>query len=184
VLATREPFVEPRSRAASATGGRVSDRPEPRSARPRPALAALTAFALVIAVLLILSSLLRGPGTAPGAGATRTATAATTVRRTASPAPTAPPSPAADPAAAAIDAVGRLEGAINAATGGKDGLKGKEANDLTRRAEAVRAALLGGDFSSAAALASDLQDRIDEIDGDRGQPLQDAVAALVDAIPG
>ncbi|HKG56880.1 MAG TPA: protein kinase [Candidatus Limnocylindrales bacterium] len=163
--------------------GRVA---APSPIRPRrsgrPALAALAAFAIVIAALLALSSVLR-PGAGPAKSVRPTATPTRTAHPTATPRPTA----TADPAAAALKAVDRVEAAIAAARGGEEGLKGKDANELERRAEAVRAALERHDYATAAVAAADLRNRIErleELDDRRRGALLAAVRALQDSIPG
>lgn len=149
--------------------------------RGRPALVALTAFALTVAALLALASNLRGPDGA-GAGATPAASTTPTPR----PTPTPTPAITADPAAPALEAVDRLVAAIDAARGGDDGLKGKDAKDLQDRAGAARTALRRHDYAAARAAARDLAnriDRLDGIDGDIHDRLRQAATELVDAIP-
>ncbi|MFL5679863.1 MAG: serine/threonine-protein kinase [Chloroflexota bacterium] len=172
--------ASPRDVAAPARAARA----QPRRARRagRPALLALATFAVVVAALVLLSTALR-----PGAGAGRSSRPATTAARTADPTPTRRPTVTPDPAARALQAVDQVEAAIAAAKGGKDGLKGKDAEDLQRRAEAVRTALERHDYAAAAEAASALRDRIEkmrELDGSRRARLLAAAQDLEDAIPG
>jgi eukaryotic-like serine/threonine-protein kinase len=156
--------------------------PRRASRAGRPALLALATFAVVVAALVLLSSALR-----PGAGTGRTTRPATSAARTVDPTPTRRPTVTPDPAAPALQAVDRLEAAIVAAKGGKDGLKGKDGEDLQRRAEAVRTALERHDYAAAAEAATALRDRIEkikELDGSRRARLLGAAQDLEDAIPG
>jgi hypothetical protein len=89
-----------------------------------------------------------------------------------------------DPALAALDEV---DAAIND-TAGKDGLKGKERNELVRAAAEVRSALADGNRDAAGAAAEALAERIedvhDELDERRAQRLEDAVSNLIDVLGG
>jgi hypothetical protein len=64
-----------------------------------------------------------------------------------------------DQALAALDEV---NAAITAARG-SGGLKGKEANELERRAATVRSALADGSFERAREAAESLEDKADEL---------------------
>ena len=81
-----------------------------------------------------------------------------------------------------------MSAAINAARGGPDGLKGKDANDLEERVAAVRRALDGGDRASALDAARKLDRRVDDmakdLDDDDEDRLQAASADLVEALGG
>ena len=109
--------------------------------------------------------------------------------------PTAPPSPTptADPLAAAKADLEKVRQAISDAKGGRDGLKGREADRLSGLADQVGAALDGGDVGQAAATADALLQATQEAfqngqgdegqTGDRGRALLDSVTALRQAIP-
>jgi hypothetical protein len=96
----------------------------------------------------------------------------------------APTANVAGPALSALDAV---VAAIDAAQGGKDGLTGREANDLQALAARVGEALRAGDFAAARAVSVTLEDRIaeldDKLDDERGEALGDAIDKLRSAIP-
>jgi hypothetical protein len=76
-----------------------------------------------------------------------------------------------------------MDAAIGAAKGGPDGLKGKEANDLEKRAAEVRRALEAGDRAGALDAARKLDQRIRDL-GKDGATLRDESAALVRALGG
>jgi hypothetical protein len=89
----------------------------------------------------------------------------------------------ADRALAALDGV---DEAIDAARG-SDGLKGKDANELERRAGDVRSALVEGDLDQAAKAAKELENKVDDLaneidDEDVARRLQNAVTAVVDIL--
>jgi eukaryotic-like serine/threonine-protein kinase len=102
----------------------------------------------------------------------------------ASPTPTARPASAspgvAQPVLAAID---RVDAAIDAARGGKDGLNGRDANELAQLAASVRTAVERGALEAARTAANTLADRARALsaglDPDRRQAMVDAVDALV-----
>jgi serine/threonine-protein kinase len=95
------------------------------------------------------------------------------------PAPTAPPTPTV--VDRALAALADVDAAIASARGG-GGLKGKDANDLERRAAAVRSALADGDVDRAAKAAKELEDRADalgkEIEAGPERQLDDAIDRL------
>ena len=62
-----------------------------------------------------------------------------------------------------IKALDRVDAAIEAARGGKDGLSGKDANELAQLASSVRTALGRGDLGAATAAAQALADRADKL---------------------
>ena len=139
-------------------------------------LAAVILWALLASVLRTGSSVASAPPSeSPVASASPTA---------------APPSSAAPQATSSV--VGRALTALDdvdaaiAATGGKDGLKGKERNDLERLARAIRSALGNGDLDQAGSAAEELKDRIerlgDKLDERRGERLRDAVDALIEIL--
>jgi hypothetical protein len=137
----------------------------PRSGR----MAAVVAGVVLLVVAAVAASSLFTGG--PGASPTPTA-------RPASASPSVAPS-----VLAALDGV---DAAIEAAKGGKDGLSGKDANELAQLAGSVRTAVAQHDPGAARTAASSLADRArvlsTGLDADRRQPLLDAVDALVNAL--
>jgi hypothetical protein len=95
------------------------------------------------------------------------------------------PTPSQDPARAALTA---MDAAINAARGGSDGLKGKDANDLERRTADIRQALDDGDRAEALDLARKLDHRVadlaDHLGKDQASRLRTASRDLVRALGG
>ena len=118
--------------------------------------AILVALLAVLAVLA-LSRLPGGGGNLPGTSAepTATATAEASAEATATASATALPSSGE----AILVALGRVDAAIETARGGKDGLTGRDANELAQLAAAVRAAVDGEDPGAAATAAQALSDR-------------------------
>jgi len=107
--------------------------------------------------------------------------------------PSATPTPTARPASASpsvapsvLAALDRVDAAIEAARGGKDGLNGRDANELGQLAGSVQTAVQRNDLGAATTAASTLADRARALSGgleaDRRQPLLDAVAALGKAL--
>jgi hypothetical protein len=185
-----EPAPDPHQVEASRT-------PRPPAAERRPergvplitvAVVTFLVTAAVVAAAFALRSPVRPPLGSPGASPSLPAIAASSPPAASpSPVPSASPSPrpSVDPAIAALDAV---DGAIAAARGGHDGLKGKEANDLESLAGRVRTALADGDRTRALSVARDLDRRVrdvaDHLGQDAGDRLRGASAALVDALGG
>ena len=166
--------------------------PEPETERD-PRRRSLPPVLLAVLILGALAAVIGGllgsgsPGASPSrppAGAGRSQPA---LGPSPSPivSPTPVSTPTADPALAALDAV---EAAIEAARGGRDGLKGKEANELADRAGRVRVALADGDRERALDAARDLARRIDDLpkglSDEAAARLRSAAAALVDALGG
>jgi hypothetical protein len=152
--------------------------------------------ALALALGLIGSRLLSAaPGASAGPGSSAVAQAgspsAVAPSSAASPAPsaTATPlrtaAPTVDPAVRALD---DLDAAIAAARGGRDGLKGKDANDLASRVADVRRDLEAGDRAKALRDAKDLdrrvRDRAGELDQQDANRLTAASAALLRVLGG
>jgi serine/threonine-protein kinase len=115
---------------------------------------------------------------------------------TPSPSPTASPTPTpttTDPLAAAEADLAQVRQAISDAKGGRDGLKGREADRLSGLADQVGTALDAGDVEHAAAAADALVQATHEASqsgqgdegqtGDRVQALLDSVMTLRAAIP-
>jgi serine/threonine-protein kinase len=160
----------------------------------RPGLLVLMAFALVVAALAGLSTLLgpRRDTGSPAPSAPLVVVPSQSPSLPPSPSPTPPPTPTPTatpgPAAEALAALDRVDAAIAAAKGGGDGLKGKEANELERLAATIRQQLQSGDFEEAASSAHELRERAAKVDHDldreRRQRIEDAIDALIQAIPG
>jgi hypothetical protein len=113
---------------------------------------ALVAVALMVAFLGALGSQTPGAGVGP-----------TPTRR--SPTPSATPTAAlgTNPAAGVAQAVAQFQHAVAAAQGGKDGLKGKEANELNADAQRVVDAARDGDAEKARERAAELVDRVNRL---------------------
>jgi len=83
-------------------------------------------------------------------------------------------------------ALDRVDTAVEAARGGKDGLNGRDANELTQLAASARMAVQRNDLGAARTAASTLADRArvlsEGLDAEGRQPLLDAVDALVKAL--
>jgi hypothetical protein len=96
--------------------------------------------------------------------------------------------PSSDPLARARDAIRDVRVAIAVAKGGRDGLKGKEANDLDNKVNAVERALDEGNLRDAAKQADELVKRVEElvrkrsVSGEEADRLLAAAQALRDAI--
>ena len=142
----------------------------------------IVAIALGVVVVALLFS---RSGSTPGSslpGASESG-AASIPGSTQSPTPTATPA-AADAAQQALDAV---LVAIEQARGGKDSLKGNDANDLVSLANDVGRALDAVDFEAARSATDRLADRAEkaskELDKARREALQDAIEVLRAAIP-
>jgi hypothetical protein len=148
-------------------------------------------WAVAIGAAFLGPLLTGGAGSASGSAPPGDFTAAPSTAVLATPSPSAPPTSSPTPPPTppptptvvdrAIQALGEVDAAIAAARG-NGGLKGKEANDLERRAAAVRSALDDGDLERARTAAAALQDRADalgkEIDSGPERRLDDAIARL------
>ncbi len=161
-------------------------------------LALISIAAVVLAFGLIGSRLLsaaptgsvepRPSGAAPVASPS-TAAVAASLSPSPSPSPSPTPirtaAPTIDPAVHALDEV---DAAISAARGGRDGLKGKEANELASRVAVVRRDLDSGDRPKALRDARELdrrvRDRVEGLDDEAAHRLTAASAALVTALAG
>jgi hypothetical protein len=142
----------------------------------------IVAIALGVVVVALLFS--RG-GSTPGSslpGAFESGTAST-------PGPTQSPTPTTTPAAvdAARQALDAVLAAIEEASGGRNGLKGNDANELVSLADDVGRALDAADFEAARTAADRLAERADKVgkglDKVRRQALENAIVALQAAIP-
>jgi protein kinase-like protein len=172
--------------------------PRPRAAGSRASIGILAAVALVavlLAAMLVVPGLLGSlaPSASPAAVSLASPSVAASVPPSPSPSPspspaaspTPAPTPTPDPALARLDDV---DAAIAAARGGHDGLKGKDANDLTALADRVRQDLAAGRRDTALRDALTLDRRARDVarhlEGDRGDALTSATGALVDALGG
>jgi serine/threonine protein kinase len=137
-------------------------------------VAGLLVLAIAIALLATgrLASLGTIPAASPGASTPSISPGAATT---------------ADVAAPALSALEAVRSAIDGAQGGKDGLKGVDANELRGIAADVGVGLRAGDFAAARARAATLADRIDkldkELDKERANVLREAASKLLSAIP-
>jgi len=186
------PSAQPAPRIErSAIQGQV---PAPPRSSPLPSslVAAAIVAAIIVAALAYASG--RGPGVGgPGASAAASSRASVAVSASpsvspspslsATPAPTPVPTPSV--AARALAALDGVDSAIEAARG-EGGLKGKEANDLQKRANTIRSALQAGDLDAAAKAANGLANAVDklgdEIDEDEARRLENAVSAVVEIL--
>jgi hypothetical protein len=120
-----------------------------RPAVARPGPASYGGWAILVVVLLVLAVLgiprLLDDGGYPGASAGPSATAEFTALPTS--------------AVTILDALGPVDAAIESARGGKDGLNGRDANELAQLAASVRTAVDRGDFIAARTSAGNLSDR-------------------------
>jgi serine/threonine protein kinase len=164
--------------------------PAPPREAPAPALVAIALFlAGLLAVLLLLVWRPPAPGATPQpsfvADATPTASASASPSPSPSPSPTPSPTPTPDPAAAGLAALNDVYAAIQAAD--RDGgLRGKDANDLLKRANAIRGALQRHDYRAARKAADDLLEAVDHLDRLREANRRDieaAVEAVIETIP-
>jgi eukaryotic-like serine/threonine-protein kinase len=116
---------------------------------------ALVGVALMVAFLGALGS--PSPGTGVGPTPTRP-----------SPTPSATPTArlGTNPVAGVAQAVEQFQQAVAAAQGGKDGLKGKEANELNNDAQRVADAAREGDTEKARERAADLVNRVERLSRD------------------
>jgi eukaryotic-like serine/threonine-protein kinase len=184
--------VDPDAKTMSAIATRraLAHRQE-TARRERPAAAVLVALALLLAAVVGLASMLRNqglaPGATPGSSLVALASASPTPSPTPSPSPTPTPqpTPTPDPAAAALSAMNDVYAAIQAADR-SGGLRGKDVNDLVKRANAIRDALRRHDYGAARKAANNLLEAVDHLDRLRDsnrRQIEAAVNAVIDAIP-
>ncbi len=146
--------------------------------------AILVALLAVLAVI-VLPRLLGGGGggelPAASAGATTTASATASAEATATTSATALPS-----RETVLVALDRVDAAIEAARGGKDGISKRDAKELEQLAASVRTAVDRGDMSAAATAARELSDQgralTTGLDEARRDPLLAAIDGLVAAL--
>jgi len=184
--------VDPDAKTMTAIATRRAVTHRPGTARrERPAAAVLVALALLLAALVGLASMLRNqglaPGATPGSSLVAVASASPTPSPTPSPSPTPTPrpTPTPDPAAAALSAMNDVYAAIQAADR-SGGLRGKDVNDLVKRANAIRDALRRHDYGAARKAANNLLEAVNHLDRLRDsnrRQIEAAVNAVIDAIP-
>jgi serine/threonine-protein kinase len=133
------------------------------------------ALGLIVVVGLLLSRGDSTPGSSlPGASEP----AASTPGPTQIPTPTTSPD-AADAARQALDAV---DAAIEQARGGRDGLKGGDANELDALAADVGRALDASDFEAARSATDRLEARAEKASKELDKARRDALLGAIDAI--
>jgi serine/threonine-protein kinase len=139
--------------------------------------AILVAMLAVLAVL-VLPRVLGAGGGFPGASAEASAEASATATATATAIATTLPSGAET----ILVALGRVDAAIEAARGGKDGLTGRDASELAQLAASVRSAVDRGDLGAAATAAQTLSDRGRVLTKGLDEPRRDSLLAAIDAL--
>jgi serine/threonine-protein kinase len=171
----------------------VADRPAvgpsvvaPGDAPTGPASRVLAGLGIVTLALgvIVVGLLLSGGGSTPGSSLPGTSEPVAST-----PAPTQSPTPAITPGAAdaAQQALDAVLVAIERARGGRDGLKGGDANELDDLANDVGRALDASDFEAARSATDRLAERADKVskglDKARREALANAIVALQAAIP-
>ena len=184
--------LPPISPARTAPVTPSSPRPGAGASQLGRSMVAAAAVAVLIVAALALASgrfALTGgpPGIAP-ASASRPSPSSPPPSASPSPSPSPSPTPVPTPSVAerALAALDGVDAAIGAAKG-SGGLKGKEANDLERRARDVRSALAQGDLDEAAKAADGLANAVDKVaddidDEDAARRLQNAVTAVIEIL--
>jgi serine/threonine protein kinase len=156
----------------------------------RSIVAAAVVTVLVIAALALASGrfgLIGAPAGSPPSSSTQPSPSSSpSASPSLSPSPSPTPAPTPSVAARALAALDGVDDAIAAAKGA-GGLKGKDANELERRARDVRSALTQGDLDKAAKAANELANSVDKLadeidDEDVARRLQNAVEAVVDIL--
>jgi len=161
-----------------AAGGSVVAPDEGPTDPPSHVLRGLGVVAIALGVVVVALLLSRG-GSAPGSslpGASVPGVASTS-GPTQSPTPS--PTPAADAARQALDAV---LVAIEQARGGKDGLKGGDANELVSLANDVGRALDAGDLAAAHSATDRLADRVEKVSKDLDKRRRAALLAAIEEL--
>jgi eukaryotic-like serine/threonine-protein kinase len=163
----------------------------PRRSAPTAALLGLGLFlaGLVGLLLLLVWRPLAAPGGTPPpsfvAAATASPSPSASPTPSPSPSPTPSPTPTPDPAAGALTAMNDVYATIQAADR-NGGLRGKDVNDLVKRANAIRDALRRHDYGAARKAADGLLEAVDHLDrlrdSDR-RAIEGAVDAVIEAIP-
>ena len=166
--------------------------PSARSDRGLPTL--LVAAAGLLGLLIVLAAIAGRPADETTASPSAPVGAAASAQASPSPSPSASPSPSPEPPATAAPdpvagALASVRSAIDAASGGRDGLKGKEQKGLVDRVAGIEGQLRQGDLEEAADGASKLVEKIEElikkreIAGRRAENLLAAAKILRAAIP-
>jgi serine/threonine protein kinase len=155
--------------------------------------------AAIVAALIVAALALAGggpddvpPGASVAASAIAAATASPSLSISPSPSPspvlaTPSPTPVPPPSVTerALAAMDEVDAAIAAARR-NGGLKGKDANELERRAREVRSALASGDLEEAAERARSLANAVeklsDEMDDNEAERLANAVSEVIDIL--
>ncbi len=170
------PVASVRAAARRRTVSRVAPSPSGLDAYPRRVIVGIGLVILAILAVLVLPGLLGANGQLPGASRSPSpkASATAAASRSASPVPSG--------LQAMVAAVDRVDAAIEATRGGKDGLSGKDGNELTQLSASVRNALHRGDVSAAASAAGSLSDRADELAKDLDKHRREALLSAIDAL--
>jgi serine/threonine protein kinase len=177
--------------SAAASESVAPRQPVPR--RPAPAIADRAGYrgwAIVVAVLAILAVVVlpRVLGDDRGRlGASPEASPEATVSASASPSAMASATALPSDGAAVLAALDHVDEAIMAARGGKDGLTGRDTDELEELAAAVRRAADRGDLGAAATAAQALSDQAGVstigLDGPRRGSLLGAIDGLLATLP-
>jgi hypothetical protein len=133
---------------------------------------AIFVVGLVLAVLF-LPRLFGGSGGLPGSSAQASAPASAGASASA---------PLPSGAGAILDALRLVDTAIEAARGGKDGLSGRDANELAQLAASVRTAVERGDLGAATTAAQSLSDRARTLTTKLEKPHRDSLLAAIDGL--
>ena len=131
----------------------------------------IVAVLAVLAVVLVPRLLGAGAGL-PGASPTASPPASPTVAATA-------PSSENE---ATLAALAQVESEIEAARGGRDGLKGRDGNELMDLANSVRTSIDGGDLDAAATAAQALSDRTREVTTDLDEARRNSLLGAIDGL--
>jgi len=136
-----------------------------------PLVGVLLAILLAGLILLLLMNV-GGPPQGPGSSESPAT----------SPGPSATASVLPSDALQVFAALDRVGAAIDAARGGKDGLNGRDANELSQLAASVRTAVTNGDLAAARASAQTLADRAQALSGGLDAARRDELLAAVAAV--
>jgi len=156
----------------------------------RSIVAAAAIAVLIVAALALASGRFGLTGAPPGPSPTSsTQPSPSSPPPSASPSPSPSPSPTPAPTPSVAErALAALDGVDEAIAAAKrsGGLKGKDANELERRARDVRSALAKGDLDAAAKAAENLAEKVqdlnDEMDEDAARRLENAVTAVIEIL--
>jgi hypothetical protein len=156
--------------------------PRPRVKRQRAAtrsswtryLGPVIVVAGIVLAVLFLPRLLGGSGGLPGSSAQASAAASAAASASAAALPS--------DTAAILDALSLVDSAIDATRGGKDGLTGRDANELAQLAASVRTAVERGDLDAATTAAQSLADRARALTTNLEKPRRDSLLAAIDGL--